>query len=237
MAIKPLEELNKELISEIFYSDAITPGSDAASSDSDASQPKKNGLLMKKGVHPNRQPGKKRSKAYTIISDIVFFLAVLVIFVSTVSHSNSGAQKKYFYYSFFTVLTSSMQDEIPKDSLILTRKTDPQNLQVGDNITFIRDRNVSVTHKIVDIYENYLDSNARGFQTKGVNNDAPDSEIVYEESIIGKVIFFIPAVGAAIYYLRTKVLTGLIIFGLFAALYIALRIFQRQKKANGLDSA
>ena len=160
---------------------------------------------------------------FTIISDSLFYMAILMILFYALTTGTDGTPKVIMGYSYFTVLTSSMQDEIPKGSFILVKQTDPQSLQEGDNITYMRDRSTSVTHKIVEIHENYQNSGARGFRTKGVNNINQDREIVYESNVVGRVILTVPALGAAISYLGANIYIVFIIFGLCTILSFCIR--------------
>jgi len=169
---------------------------------------------------------KKQRGILSLISDLLFYLAictVLLAVLTSVPGNGNGAPRMFMGYSYFTVLTPSMQNEIPKGSFILVKETKSQDLNIGDNITFMKDANNSVTHKIVDIYENYENSGARGFQTKGVNNLNPDKNIVYEANVIGKVILVLPAVGAAISYIRANIYIVFIFFGLCILLSFLLR--------------
>jgi signal peptidase len=186
----------------------------------------------------NSQPSKKKKRGtVAIISDILFYLAILVVLATTaLAGQGDGTPKMILGYADFTVLTSSMEGEIPKGSFILVHRTDSQSLQVGDNITFMRDASTSVTHKIIDIYEDYQDSGDRGFQTKGVHNTNPDKDIVYADKIIGKVVLVIPFVGALLLYLRSNLHLVFIIFGVFILLSFCLRwLFAKTKKRNGQD--
>jgi signal peptidase len=180
------------------------------------------------------QVKRKRHRVLAVISDILFYLAVLtILLLALTSTQKDGERKMFMGYSYFTVLTSSMQDEIPKGSLILVRQTNPQEFEIGDNITFMRDAATSVTHKIIDIYENYQDSGARGFQTKGVNNTNPDKEIVYEANVVGRVILVLPGVGAVIASLKANIYVVFIIFGLCIALsFFIRRLFVQSVKGR-----
>jgi len=149
---------------------------------------------------------KKKRNIFGFVSDALFYLTIMTIMVVILNFgAKDGAPKIFMGYSYFTVLTQSMQDEIPAGSFILVKKTEPQKLQTGDNITFMRDANTTVTHKIINVYENYNDSGLTGFQTKGTNNEDPDKEIVYEGNIVGKVVFSVPKAGAMISYLRSNI--------------------------------
>jgi len=171
-----------------------------------------------------KNPVKKRN-VFSFISDALFYLAILTVMIAILtSGTKEGAPKTFMgKYAYFTVLTQSMQNEIPKGSFILVKNIDPHELQIGDNITFMRDATTSVTHKINDIYENYNDSGSRGFQTKGTNNANPDSEIIYEANVVGKVMFHIPKLGAIITELRSNIYIVFIIFGVFIAVSFLLR--------------
>ena len=178
---------------------------------------------------------KKRRGLFTAISDMLFSLSVFIILaVVLTSGSSGGTPKTILNYSYFNVLTPSMQDEIPQGSLILVKqRIDPLELKIGDNITFMSDRSTSVTHKIVDIYENYDDSGVRGFQTQGVNNANPDRDVVYEANVIGKVVFVLPVAGAVLSYLGENVFVVFIFFGLCLLLSFIIRgIFTKPEKIS-----
>ena len=128
-----------------------------------------------------------------------------------------------FGYAYFTVLTSSMQEEIPKGSLILVREVDTMNININDNITYMNSATSTITHKVVDIFENYENSGSRGFQTRGINNENADRNIVYAANVVGKVILIVPVAGAVISYLVENVYLVFIIFGLIMVLSFSLR--------------
>ena len=180
------------------------------------------------------KPKKKQKGIFALISDIMFYLAIVIVMFSFItSGPKDGGPRMFMGYSYFTVLTGSMQDEIPKGSFILVHTTDPQKLKVGDNITYMLNANTTVTHKIMNIYENYENSGARGFQTKGVNNPNPDENIVFEANVVGKVIFHVPMAGAIISSLRENIFVVFIIFGLCIALSFLIRILFAKPKKQG----
>ena len=176
----------------------------------------------------------KKNKKRTVImtaADILFYMAILVTFFTVLtSGSESGKPKSVFGYTYFTVLSNSMMEEIPKGSFVLVKQTDPRELEAGDNITFLRDRYDTVTHKIIDIYENYDNSGARGFRTKGTHNANPDSDIVYEANVIGKVVLVLPGVGAAVAGLGANLHIVFIMFSLCVVLSFSIRGALRYSK-------
>jgi signal peptidase I len=110
------------------------------------------------------------------------------------------------------------------------RKTEPDKLKAGDNITYMRGPGSSVTHKIETVHKNYQNSGTIGFTTKGTNNAAPDREAVHEGDVIGKVILIIPGAGAAIARMRANIHIIYIIFGMSALICFTIHFLHRQKQ-------
>jgi len=157
----------------------------------------------------------------------------MILLAAFFTGTESGAPRVFFGYSYFAVMSNSMQNEIPQGSFILVKHVDPQGLRVGDNITYMTDRTTSVTHKIVGIYENYNSSGARGFQTRGVNNENPDRDIVYEAFVVGKVVLVLPVVGAILSSLDENVFLVFLIFGICVFLSFLLRgVFAKPGKTE-----
>jgi signal peptidase len=142
---------------------------------------------------------KKKNSAAKRITDIV--LCVLVGFVlvaAIVFNVQSNSRFTIFGYSCFTMITDSMQDEIPMGSLVIVKQVETNNIKIDNNITFIRSDGKTVTHRVINIIDNYENSGARAFKTQGVNNPEPDSDIVYANDIIGVVKFSVPGLGSTL---------------------------------------
>ena len=175
---------------------------------------------------------KKNKTALAAAADILFYLMVMVMFLSLLTlDTDGGRPKTVLGYSYFTVLGDSMKDEIPRGALIFVRETPGRDLQIGDNITFLRDRHDPVTHKITAVLEGQ-DGEGAAFQTKGTNNINPDTDIVYEADIIGRVVFAVPKIGAAIAYLGSNIYIVFIIFGLYLLISFGVRMKFREPKAG-----
>jgi len=167
----------------------------------------------------------------SIIFNSLFYItligiAMLVFFGSVNSWSES---RGVLGYSCFTVLSGSMQHEMPVGSLVITKKTDPRKLQIGDNITFDKYPATTVTHKIVGIYENYNGRDSIGFKTQGVNNPQPDKDIVDAANIVGKVVFSAAGIGTLLSALAENLWIAMIVFGLLLILSLILQIFFKIK--------
>ena len=91
----------------------------------------------------------------------------------------------------YSVLSGSMEPTYHTGSLIYVKKTDPQDIKVGDPITFVLDENLTVaTHRVIKI-----DDPTQLFYTQGDANEYPDASPVHYKNLIGKPVFTIPYLG------------------------------------------
>jgi len=130
------------------------------------------------------------SKIFKVVSYCLFGLIVcLSLFV--LAFRFLGETPTVFGYSLYYVLTESMEPEIMAGEIILSKTTDPNDLQVGDIVTYIGDtgelKDKIITHKIVQI-DNGI------FTTQGTANDTPDPEI-HASQILSKYVTTIPFAG------------------------------------------
>jgi signal peptidase I len=177
-------------------------------------------------------PVQGRSKLITTISNFLFYAAIaLCIFVALTINSGNGGVKSILGYSYMNVLTPSMESVIPPGSLVITKtEVDPDSIQVGDDVTFLREDNRSVTHRVVGIIEGYGGDGTRGFQTKGVDNPDPDPDIVAAKNIIGLVKLSIPGLGNALSVVSENLGITFAILGFVLVFSVALRAFLVENK-------
>lgn len=97
---------------------------------------------------------------------------------------------KLMGYEEMAVLTGSMEPEYPVGSLIYVKETEPENLQVGDVITYRLSGDTVVTHRIVEI-----DTEGQTVTTKGDANETNDGQPIPYASIVGKAEFKVPYLG------------------------------------------
>jgi signal peptidase len=115
-------------------------------------------------------------------------LVVLVAALAVVVPRITGAQT-------FTVLTRSMEPTYPPGTLVVVRHVEPQDVRVGDVITFqVRSGNATVvTHRVTGAT---LSSDGEySFITTGDNNATADEDAVQAEQIRGTVWYAIPWLG------------------------------------------
>ena len=122
-------------------------------------------------------------KTWNVISSILVALVVLLALLLV------GA--RLFGLQVYTVLSGSMEPTYHTGSLIYVRPCAPEDVQVGDPITFVVNEELDVvTHRVVSI-----DAENQHFYTKGDANAAPDGAPVYFKNLIGRPVFTIPYLG------------------------------------------
>ncbi len=99
-----------------------------------------------------------------------------------------------FSYVPLGIMSNSMWPEIKRGDVVIAHRMSVEEmhkLTKNDIIKFSRDR-AYVVHRIISIEEN---DRGLWFQTKGDNNNAPDSDLVHEKQIFGKVVSKVPLIG------------------------------------------
>ncbi len=129
-------------------------------------------------------------RVWNIVSGILIaIMVVLVVMLVGV---------RLIGYQPYCVLSGSMEPTYRTGSLIYVKKADPQDIKVGDPITFVLDENLTVaTHRVIEI-----DEADRHFYTKGDANEYPDASPVHFNNLIGRPSFTIPYMGYVANYIQ-----------------------------------
>ena len=159
-------------------------------------------------------------------------LIAVIVTVYSATQGSGNAPRSIFGYTFSTVLTSSMQSELPQGSLVVTQQVDPNTLKADDNITFMQKDGTTVTHKIVGIHENYEQSGMRAFVTMGIENGMADDGVVWADNVVGKVVWHNLFLGEAFSYVKTNLLFVGAMVVLVIGFIVALRVFIASSRKN-----
>lgn len=129
------------------------------------------------------------------------------------------------------VLSGSMagtqEGHIEVGDMIFIDKATPEEVKVGDVISFMEGKTV-VTHRVVDIITR---DGHISFKTKGDANNAEDEGVVRGEELIGTYKARIPKLGDVALFLQTP--AGMLIFvGIPLLLFIVYDMLRRQKQAK-----
>lgn len=129
-------------------------------------------------------------RVWNIVSGILIaIMVVLVVMLVGV---------RLIGYQPYCVLSGSMEPTYHTGSLIYVKKADPQDIKVGDPITFVLDENLTVaTHRVIEI-----DEASQHFYTKGDANEYPDASPVHFNNLLGRPSFTIPYMGYVANYIQ-----------------------------------
>ena len=168
-------------------------------------------------------------KALKIIKNILFgvTLAALILAIALFT------LPLFTDIEYRAVQTGSMEPDIPVGSLVVVVPTPAEEIQVGDDVTYVTQSGQVVTHRVLEI-----DRENNTFVTYGVANgaDSRDPELQYD-NILGVAKFHIPWIGPAVIYLNTltgKIVAGTVILSLFilSLLLSVIASGRKQKKAQ-----
>lgn len=135
---------------------------------------------------------KPLQKVFNILTWVIVIAAVLlaVLLVGV----------RLFGFTPYAVLSPSMTPKYPVGDLVYTQKVAPEEIRIGDPITFVADENLTVvTHRVVEI-----DAENGCVYTQGDANETRDGNPVYYENILGRVSFSLPKLGYVSIFMSKK---------------------------------
>ena len=124
-----------------------------------------------------------------------------------------------------------MEPDYPVGSLIYVKKTDYNNIKVGDVITFyMTDSDIVATHEVYEI-----DTTNKQFKTQGINNVDSNGKIIHDanpvsfDNLIGTPIYCIPYLGYINKFI-TKSPGLYIVIGITLFVVIISFLFEKKEK-------
>ncbi|HOP66045.1 MAG TPA: signal peptidase I [Bacilli bacterium] len=122
------------------------------------------------------------------------FLIYYFVSIKIYEQKGTGYEPKVTLY---TIISRSMVPKINVYDVVFDIKIDKNTvLKKGDIITFISKSpdsyNYVITHRITNVSNNEY---GVAYTTKGDNNNVEDEAKVYQDQVLGKVLFVIPQLG------------------------------------------
>ena len=169
---------------------------------------------------------------FIILLLIAIFLIYYYIANKRYVSKGAGYEPKF---SIYTIATGSMVPNINVyDAVINMRVDEPNDLKVGDVITFRSSSsltvNMTITHRIKAITKD--ENGETCFVTKGDANPVEDESCAKYNNVIGKVIIRIPGLGHVQRFLASGV--GWLLFILIPALVIIGRDILRLTRLSSI---
>jgi len=123
-------------------------------------------------------------KICNIVSTCVLILVVIMVILLV------GV--RLFGLTPYTVLTGSMEPEYHVGSIIYLSKVTPENMKVGDPVTYDT-HGITVTHRIIEVKND--PEYGILYRTQGDANNTADGGYISPSQIRGKPVFTIPFLG------------------------------------------
>lgn len=169
--------------------------------------------------------GKKPNTSRSLLGWVLTGLGMAVILLTLVVALLLAAPG-LLGWKQMSVLTGSMEPEIPVGSMVYVEPVEPESLAEGDVVTFVQADGDTVTHRVVK------NRTVEGtLVTKGDANEEEDMDPVPYERVVGKVGLTLPNAGEVLGYISSDV--GKVYMLAFGACGVMLVILGgRMRKAN-----
>ena len=230
-------------IEELFQQSGAEPGQSRDVLSSELQQP---GTLQKPSKSSDK-PASPLKKVIKIVSNLCFWAICISLVVGSVLFAISNdPQKSYLGYRTYNVLTESMTPRpdgssppggFKKGAVILVRMCQPEDINVGDIITFNPNANdtentMFLTHRVVEVKHELGGKEGIFFVTRGDFNNSDDPPIS-SEMLIGKKVFHIPGVGGLLQKVRENFILSIVtLICLFACIFLFRWYFAAPKQAR-----
>lgn len=131
-----------------------------------------------------------RGSGYLLAAALV--VAFLFILISS----------SFLGWRFDAVLTGSMSPTFKVGGMVVILPVDPLTVEVGDVVTYKVQRDLLVTHRVVEVIG---DGSSLGFKTKGDGVEKEDGYIVPSQNVVGKVWFYVPLFGLFAEFVKSPI--------------------------------
>ena len=167
----------------------------------------------------NKRMTKKIFKYIILNILIILFIINLILSFEENTH--------IFGIYMFNIVSESMEPTLKINDVVVVKKCKATQLQKGDIITFQQDGRI-ISHRILDITK---DKKIIKFRTKGDNNEIPDSDLIPESQVYGKVLFSIKKIGKIISYIQNiRGLINIVFFVIIVYILVSLRDKQKNTR-------
>lgn len=143
--------------------------------------------------------GKKPNTSRSLLGWVLTGLGMAVILLTLVVALLLAAPG-LLGWKQMSVLTGSMEPEIPVGSMVYVEPVEPESLAEGDVVTFVQADGDTLTHRVVK------NRTVEGtLVTKGDANEEEDMDPVPYERVVGKVGLTLPNAGEVLGYISSDV--------------------------------
>ena len=171
----------------------------------------------------NKIKNKRMTKK--IFKYIILNILIILFIINLILSFEENAHILGIY--MFNIVSESMEPTLEINDVVVVKMCEATQLQKGDIITFQQDGRI-ISHRILDITK---DKKIIKFRTKGDNNEIPDSDLVPESQVYGKVVFSIKKIGNIISYIQNiRGLINIVFFVIIVYILVSLRDKQKNTR-------
>ena len=163
-------------------------------------------------LYSEEKEQKKKENLFYYISKVIswFVMAILIIvggllIVYISINKIAQAKGEMSPLGLFTIISPSMTPNIQVYDVVFVKKTDPEDIQIGDIISYYSTNDyfggIPITHRVV---EKFNTNQGIAFSTKGDANPIKDEEVILPNNIVGVVKGVIPQLGRVQFFLASK---------------------------------
>lgn len=173
-------------------------------------------------------------KIAAVINNLINLLLIISMLVMLVIILKPNTVIKQMKRSLLVVVSGSMEPRIPKGSLIMIRKEKPENIEVGQDITFKVDIDGDyelelVTHTVAEIE---IENGKYSFKTKPNIVDQLDDWTIPEKDILGVVEGSVPQLGYFTLFLHENIVPVLFTLNTIVITQLILSFLRNKREKN-----
>lgn len=138
-----------------------------------------------------------------IVKEIISIIIVIALLIPALIHVAPFLVGGSFSR---VVMSGSMEPAIPVGSIVVVKRVDADDVEVGDIIAFQMGESKTL-HRVVDkVFDvGFFEGGSFYFRTKGDANEDPDPWIVRPEQVSGALLLTIPYYGRLIHFAGTPI--------------------------------
>lgn len=166
---------------------------------------------------------------WLILIACVILIPMLVMNLSIMFQAKTNEDKvpSIFGIKPFIVLSGSMETEIHKGDMIITKIVDPASLGVDDVIAFRDAEGTVTTHRVIDVV---VENGETFFITKGDNNSTQDKNLVELGDVEGLYIGRIPGIGSMMNSLSEPTTIIIVVLGITMIFVIGFSVSSKKQR-------
>ncbi|MDR1559447.1 MAG: hypothetical protein LBS84_07080 [Clostridiales bacterium] len=143
-----------------------------------------------------RRKIKKRASAWRRAVGILIFLSVSIYLLSAIIYINLRYDPLLLgVYYILPRMSDIMETEIPQGSLLIVQSVEHSALKIGDTIIIRQNQELFTAAEIVSFSEDIYGGVESGVFTRGLPEEAAESNFVGLSLIKGRVVSYVPVIG------------------------------------------